>query len=415
MHLFNQKDLDTELRARREGAAQAVDEIQKEQFLISEDQDIVDHVVSGSSVEPLVLHEGEKTMEQSETQVDVSRDPNRFPPLRPTEPFYVSGIRIDVRIPFSGDEWVFQYRTNPRPMEPLHGELDQGSLLLSVSFADDVEPERFKRAHHQKLELLKRFVTYSRSQVQSHNQALPGFVHSVVAMRRKRLRKQAHIAELLAIPLASKPDAPALAPVRIAIRQPPKLPVPPKTGLTPEPGIEHSAYEKVLQCLRHQGRTFEKAPSTFAKHGEEDLRNFILAHLNGHFEGDAIGEAFRKRGKTDICIERDDRAAFVGECKLWAGPASLTKALDQLLGYLTWRDSKATLIIFNSKNRNFSRIIAGLAGALRGHRLFLRDLACEELGEWRVEMRSEEDEGRRVTVHVFLFDLYERQVKNRGR
>ena len=407
MHLFNQEDLNAELRARRERAACAVDEIQKEQFLLSEDHEIVDHIVSEFSVEPLVLHEAGKTMDQSETRVDVSKDPNRFPPLNPTGPFYVTGTRVDVKIPFSGDEWLFQYQTNPRPMEPLHAEFDQQCVLLSISFADDIEPENFRRAHGRKLDLLRRFADYSGSQVQSYNQALPGFVRIAVARRRERLRKQAHIAELLAIPLASKPGAPPLAPVKIAIRQPPKLPVPPKTGLAPEPGIEQPMYEKVLQCLRHQGRTFEATPSTFAKHDEEDLRNIVLAHLNGHFEGDAVGEAFRKRGKTDICIEQSNRSAFVGECKLWTGPASLTKALDQLLGYLTWRDSKAALIIFNSKNRNFSQILTRLPDALRDHRLFLRELACEESGEWRVEMRSEEDEGRRVTVHVFLFNLYE--------
>ena len=31
---------------------------------------------------------------------------------------------------------------------------------------------------------------------------------------------------------------------------------------------------------------------------------------------------------------------------------------------------------------------------------------CDEPGEWRVLMRSKEDEGRRMTVHVFAFDLF---------
>ena len=135
----------------------------------------------------------------------------------------------------------------------------------------------------------------------------------------------------------------------------------------------------------------------------------ILAHLNGYFEGDAVGEAFRGNGKTDISIAQDDRAAFVGECKLWSGPAGLTTALDQLMGYLTWRDSKASLILFNSKNRNFSKILESLPDTMRNHPLFIRDLQCDETGagEWRVQMRSKEDEGRRVTVHVFVFNLYQ--------
>ena len=144
----------------------------------------------------------------------------------------------------------------------------------------------------------------------------------------------------------------------------------------------------------------------YAMHNEEDLRNIILAQLNGHFEGDAVGEVFRGRGKTDICIEQENRAAFIGECKLWTGPASLTDALDQLLGYLTWRDSKASLIVFNSGNKNFSKILEALPDTVENHRLRVDNLPCEETGEWRVLMRSEEDVGRRVTVHIFVFDLY---------
>ena len=193
------------------------------------------------------------------------------------------------------------------------------------------------------------------------------------------------------------------------------VPVVPKTGLAPEPGITGETYEHVLHFIRHQGRTFERTPGTYALHDEEGLRNIILAQLNGHFEGAAMGEAFRRSGKTDICIETDSRAAFVGECKLWIGPASLTGALDQLLGYLTWRDSKASVIVFNTRNRNFSKILPAISDAIRGHALFVRDLPCEETGEWRVLMRSAEDEGRRVTVHIFLFDLYEDSDTGKGK
>ena len=58
---------------------------------------------------------------------------------------------------------------------------------------------------------------------------------------------------------------------------------------------------------------------------------------------------------------------------------------------LTWRDSKASLVVFNSKNRKFSKILEVLPGTGRDHRLFVRNLPCEETGEWRVQMRSEED------------------------
>ena len=137
------------------------------------------------------------------------------------------------------------------------------------------------------------------------------------------------------------------------------------------------------------------------------MRDIILAQLNTHFEGRASGEVFRGRGKTDFCIEQDNRAEFVGECKVWAGPTSVTRALNQLTGYLTWRDSKASLVVFNTKNKNFSKILMGLSDALRNHCQFIRFLPCNEKGGWRVQIHTKEDERRRISVHVFIFDLYQ--------
>ena len=309
--------------------------------------------------------------------------------------------------PSRAKEWIFRYRTNPYSSVFPRAEVNRGNLRISISLPHDVEPDGFKASYERELQLITKYVELSHHQVVAYNQSLPQLAQQAIASRRERLSKHANIAALLDIPIAAKAGAPSITPVKVEIRRPRPLPMSPKTGLTPEPGLANETYESVLHFIRHQGRTFERTPATYAVHDEEGLRNIILAQLNGHFEGDAVGEVFRGRGKTDICIEQDNRAAFIGECKLWTGPASLTGALDQLLGYLTWRDSKASLIVFNSMNRNFSKILEKLPSTIRNHRLFIHDLTCNETGEWRVQMRSQEDEGRRVTIHVFVFDLYQ--------
>ena len=405
--LFREDDLDNELRGRRLRVSRAVDGIPKDQFLIADDQDLVDHIVASLAVEPIVLGEDAKTLNQAETRVDVSGDPARYYRLGHSEPFYISGTRVDVDIPFTGEEWLLHCRTNPYSSVFPSAEVNRGHLRISVSLPHDAEPERFKENYERELQLIKKYVEWSHHQVMGYNQSLPQLVQQAIMLRREHLRKHAGIASLFDIPLVAKTDAPSITPVKIKDRRPPPLPVPPKTGLAPEPGITDETYEHILRFIRHQGRTFERTPATFAVHGEEDLRNIILAQLNGYFEGEAAGEAFRRRGKTDICIEQDNRAAFIGECKLWSGPAGLTDALHQLLGYLTWRDSKASLIIFNSKNKHFCKILERLPITIRSHPLFIRDLPCKEAAEWRVQLRSEEDEGRRVTVHVFVFDLHQ--------
>lgn len=404
--LFSERDLSSQLRAKQQKINNAVDEIPKEQFLIASNQELAEHIEANFRVEPLVLQENIKTMNQVETKVDVSGDGMRSLFHDDDGPLYVPGTRIDVNIPFTGEKWLFRYKTNHWSSVFPHGKVNQGSLRISISLPHDVEQVEFKTRYDREFQLVMRYVEWSKNQVDEYNESLPQLVQQVIANRRERLSKHANIASLLKIPLALKADAPSITPVTVEVRQFPPLPVPPKTGLKPEPGIGGEVYEKILHFIRHQGRTFERTPNTYTKLREENLRNIILAQLNGYFEGNAVGEVFRKLGKTDIAIEQENRAAFIGECKVWAGPASLIGALDQLLGYLTWRDSKAALIFFNLKNKRFSEILDRLPQTIREHRLYIRDLAYDESGEWRVQMRSNEDEGRRVTVHVFIFNLY---------
>ena len=174
-----------------------------------------------------------------------------------------------------------------------------------------------------------------------------------------------------------------------------------------EYGIDDATYEHILKVIRHEIATFETTPVTYQNLGEEDLRNILIAHLNGHYEGDATGETFRHQGKTDIRIEADNRAAFVGECKVWTGGAGLSSAIDQLIGYLTWRDCKASLIVFNKKVKDFSSILEKCPEQLRTHKSFKREEKENvSANEWRVCLRSPVDQGREITVHVFLANLF---------
>ena len=72
--LFFEEDLDSQLGERQGRVSEIVDGIQKDQFLVSTDADLIEHVVAGLLVEPLVLCEEAIKMSPSETQVDVSGD-----------------------------------------------------------------------------------------------------------------------------------------------------------------------------------------------------------------------------------------------------------------------------------------------------------------------------------------------------
>jgi len=110
----------------------------------------------------------------------------------------------------------------------------------------------------------------------------------------------------------------------------------------------------------------ERNPSTVAKLNEEQIRDVLLIGLNTQFEGNVGGEVFNGAGKTDILVRVDDRNIFIGECKIWKGPKTVTDALNQLLSYLVWRDTKAALLIF-IRSGHIASITATAVTAIRAH------------------------------------------------
>jgi hypothetical protein len=238
-------------------------------------------------------------MEKRETDVDVSGDPNRFFfPEDHRGPHYIRGTEVIIRIPYTGTGWLWQAKTNSSslsyPIGIIQSARDMaGTIMLKIALAHDVPPERFKELHDENMKLIRQYIEWGTAQVNAYDQALDRVIRDAAVQRRQRLQKHDDIAAILKIPLQERAGAPPLKRIPIEIRRPPPLPVPPKDGMKPEPGIDDAIYEKILSVIRHEGRTFETAPATFAMHDEEGLRDILLAHLNGHFEGGATGETFR--------------------------------------------------------------------------------------------------------------------------
>ncbi|MCJ7525664.1 MAG: hypothetical protein MUP71_10665 [Candidatus Aminicenantes bacterium] len=409
--LFCDGHLDTTLRAHLASIGTKVDAIPRDQFMNAQVEEVIEHILSEMIVEPLVIYEDRAEMEQRETKIDVSewRDRN---PFGDRGPIYVAGVSVSVSIPFTGDSSLWKLRPNQWQTIYPHARVlagrsqSNGHIQIDLAQPADETKERFKQRLDEELKTIRFYVQSQNQQVNSFNANLRGQILAVVNARRDRLKKHEGLNDFLGIPLKRKEGVPAIEPVKIERKLVRPLPPTPKSGYKPEPGITDEDYSYILSVIRHEGRTFETTPKTFAVHEEEALRDILLAHLNGHYKGDATGEAFRRSGKTDIRIEDGNRAAFVAECKVWKGQKELSQAIDQLLGYLTWRDCKAAIIIFNKHNARFSRVIETIPTVLAAHRFFKRRIDVKEAGEWQFDMTSGEDVGRHVRVHVFAFNLF---------
>lgn len=409
--LFCDGDLSEVLRRHAEGIRGFVDAIPKDQFLAATDDDLVENVLSKVEVEPLVLLEDQIEMDSVETPIDVRGWPGRAMFFdRDDGPALVPGTGVQVHIPFQGDAALWKLRPNSWQSVFPHatvksGKTSGGHLLISIAQPADEPSERIKNRLDEELRSIRFYIGTQKGQLDQFHSEVEPVIRSAVASRRKLLEKQLGIERMLGLPLKKNPGAPSISiPLKRKLIRP--LPQPAPAGFKPEPGITVEQYEHILGVIRHEGRTFESTPKTAAKLDEEELRDFMLADLNGHYEGGASGETFRGAGKTDIRIEDQNRAAFVAECKIWYGEKELLAAIGQLLGYLTWRDCKAAIVMFNKKNVRFGDLVDKVPGIFAAHPHYKRSYPVTEPAEWRFAMALPNDQSRDVLIHVFAFNIY---------
>lgn len=222
-------------------------------------------------------------------------------------------------------------------------------------------------------------------------------VRAAVEKRRARVLSDRALQESLGIPVASTGSPPPAVPARrkhvsLSTRTT-------QSASVPEPVLDDAIYQDVLDAVRAWSNSLERAPRTAEKLDEEELRDLLLANLNSYWQGGAGGELFNGSGKTDILIRHDDRNVFIGECKVWHGPKGVAEALDQLRGYMVWRDSKAALVMF-IKTADSAATVAKLHAAVEAHPSHVLTKASTNPTHRADYVVTADDEGRRVSLAV---------------
>ncbi|WP_211248729.1 hypothetical protein [Acidocella facilis] len=80
------------------------------------------------------------------------------------------------------------------------------------------------------------------------------------------------------------------------------------------------------------------------------------------------------------------------------------ETVDQLLSYLSWRDSKSAILIFN-KNKHFSKVLETIKTALEKHPHKKRGPKIESDTRVRYVMGHPNDHAREIFMTVMAFDI----------
>lgn len=397
-YLFHEGDGQATMQSQIQAAVKEVSALSEERILNSDVAALVDYFASKYAVTVPTLDRDNLVAEHHERQVTVY---DQFDQRE----FQVPGEAYDFELPFDGDAQIFKLKPNTYNFNPPQAEIQGSTLRFSIS-GRTLDPSAVKRQIDETVNTIEEYLGWHRTMWSPYDTQLRSSVSQSIEQRRSRLLQQKGAALQLAglgIKLREKPGDTRTF-VAPAIKQVLKPQLPPmRAAQPPEPTLSVDQYATILGLLRDAGRSTEQSSSRIRELGEEALRDIFLVPLNSHF-GSASGEAFNFNGKTDILIKHEGKNLFVAEFKFWGGEKLYGETIDQLLSYLTWRDTKTAIVVFN-RNTGFSEVLDKIRETTKTHSNFVS-------GPKRLDETSDEytfslphDADRKVTVSVICFDL----------
>lgn len=402
---FRDGDTFATFRALVEGTAREIDTLDNEYVLKASPTELEEYYISKITITPLSLDVPNHYIEgQKGTQVDVSHHFDRV--AFPGERIVVKGTTLYIAIPYTGDKNLWPIRPSTFRLSGYPEiEIRDDVVVFGCTFPDDsANPERLKSEIQNNINSLADAVANLRRDVENHNRTAPATIRSALAQKRVKAQAAVGAVAALGIPIKQR-NQPLTFTVPTKRRESPVArPTVTKEKFAPEPVLDQKEYEHILGVLMSMSLVIERNPASFASLDEETIRTHFLLQLNGHYEGSATGETFNASGKTDILIRVENRNIFIAECKFWRGPNSFNDAIDQLLGYLSWRDSKCALLVFN-QTKDSSAVRQKMHEVMGSRPEHRKTLAHDPGGDSRYSFVKPSEPEREIHICTMLFDV----------
>jgi hypothetical protein len=401
--LFCTHDLSQSLRNTVAAMYKEVESLAANRLLNTAPDDLRDYLAAKYRVESIRLLQDQWYADTRETPVDVRYDTNRWIDDK-SRPFMVHGESVEVHVPFEGETELFYAKADRFSMNPPRAVVEKNELVLRYDSPADA-PRDVRPLIDRTLTEIEQHVGWQAAMLDAHNNGLPAVAAQAIEQRRARLLAQSQRAAALGIPIKRRNDAPqtyAIPIVRTKVA--PALPPASTAPYTPEPAWAMEQYEQALKIMQDMTLVMERSPDAFKTMNEEALRQHFLVQLNGQFEGKATGETFNMAGKTDILLRESERNVFIAECKFWKGPKAFGEAIDQLLGYATWRDGKTVILVFN-RGTATSTVLSGVDATAKAHANFKRAMHWPHESGFRYVFHANGDTNRELILTLLVFHV----------
>lgn len=403
-HLFYGRSLSDLIRSYEATILREVEKWEREKVLGASEPDLIAYLIDRYTLEPpKVLKDSIHIHSEGDAQINVS---GRFEYDfgHRIGPNYVPGTFLTVAIPFEGDADLFGYQPSSFSYGGVRGRVDGAAIF--ITFQDvKIDPAKVRQEIDKEVTNIEQHLGWSKRDCDAWNARLSKFATQCVQDRKRRLLEQLNMVSAIGLPIKRRPEGGGTFSVPIVRKKSPvTLPKTPSENFKPEPALLAEEYDYILTVIDRLALSIERNPSTFSNMHEGQIRDLILVDLNGHYDGGVTGETFNAHGKTDILIRAYDRNVFIAECKFWEGAKAFKAAIDQLLGYATWRDTKVALLMF-SKNADFTKVLSEIEKAAPEHSHFKRKLTSVSDTHARYLFRQKNDADRDICIAVMAFNI----------
>jgi hypothetical protein len=402
MKIFAERDLGAYLDARHQQLATEVTSEEPTRFLNMNQTQYMGYLVAKYQIEPLQLHWDQLSVTDREEMIPAEYFPGGGFAFNVERGRRYEKQVITYHIPFEGTADLLRCRPSTRILWTTEVQMNRSSISFDVvNFSNDSED--IKREARSTIDNIKTQCNHVIQEIEKFNNHLEAKVASIISSRKAELLKRANLVASLGVPVQRTESLPPTFMVPISRKTIAVKPTASSAVFKPEPAVPDADYREILEVVSDLGINMERLPSIYSGKGEEELRDLFIMQLSPHFAS-VTGETFNKSGKTDILIRHEGTNVFVAECKFWHGAKAYLATIDQILSYLTWRDSKAAIICF-VQNRELHPVLEQIDSITRSHSCFVKHRGTIKAGWFQFDFHMQNDPSRQVFLAVLCFHL----------
>lgn len=369
----------------------------KDYILKIDEDEFIQYLIEKYKLEPLKIYLETESISEPKKGTEKRKDDWG-------DYFNAEVYNFTVSYQFTGSQELFFVEPNPRTLisYDIHVANNRVSFSFSIYRQDVIEFNKAKsQAYSYAFDNLERI----NNNLQSMNGSFEGAVKLAFQNEKNKFKQENDFFKAINVNI-NKDTASVFTIPTITKKDIPQPKVSKNTEFSSEPTMSMNMYNDILKVIYDLGKSMEKKPSTYQGKDEEGLRDQILLFLETRYDGTtATGETFNRGGKTDIILKyaNDNSNLFVAECKFWHGPSEFLKAISQLFDrYLTWRDSKTSLILFVT-NKDFSNVLSTIKSEVINHEYYVSSNGEKGESSFSYVFRLPQDENKKVLLEIIAF------------